>query len=104
MGEPLFLWVNCLLQQDALGWGRSSSERRGSVWTGKARDCHNERHTGMREVCLCAQCVRDYQTAGYRLKRNDAVRTQEPCEKCDRLGWTFWAEQETGRGGAKHID
>jgi len=41
---------------------------------------------------LCWRCANDYKEAGYNPKRDYTVKTKEPCDKCGRIGWTYFIE------------
>jgi hypothetical protein len=56
----------------------------------------------MRTICLCGRCLSDYLHAGYRVRRDWTVRTKEPCERCDRLGWVYGIERVWHGKSEKH--
>ena len=45
------------------------------------------------QVTLCARCASDYRQAGYGLEPDYTVKAREPCEKCNRMGWTYLTER-----------
>lgn len=38
---------------------------------------------------LCYRCVSEYKEAGFKVRRVENIINKEPCERCNRQGWTY---------------
>lgn len=46
---------------------------------------------------LCYKCVSEYREAGYKVYRDEKIINKEPCDKCNRQGWTYIIEPKTDK-------
>lgn len=49
----------------------------------------NRQDLFLNEMTLCPDCLEDYITTGYYVKRDFSVENKAKCDKCGRMGWTY---------------
>jgi len=47
----------------------------------------------MEQRTLCTRCREDYLRADYSVERDYTVKDRESCDKCGRMGWTYFIEK-----------